>query len=151
MIKPYFFFHSRKCMFSEGLRGLDGSPPKTIHNAEHPERIQTRSTGIDSHLWLFHLLWQKSFFSSPLGRHTHARTHTSTHTCTHCNYWSAACGVLCNLCSTSQQQGKWQQTRGGEADAAGKDTIVSPETGPWHCRFPAKTTRWEPEAAGSFL
>lgn len=42
-----------------------------------------------------------------------------SHTHTHCNYWSpAARRVLCNLCSTSEQQGKWQRTREAAADAA---------------------------------
>lgn len=53
-------------------------------------------------LCLFHLLWQKSYFTFQFSsRETHTRART------HCNYWStAARGVLCNLCSTSQQQGR---------------------------------------------
>lgn len=69
-----------------------------------------------------------------------------THARAHCNYWStAARGVLCNLCSTSQQQGKWQRTREGDADAAERTQLRlrRRETG-----FPAKTTHWEPGSSG---
>lgn len=76
-----------------------------------------------------------SRLTSPLGRHARARALQLLVDCSP--------RVLCNLCSTSQQQGKWQQTRERDADAAeGTQSRLRRRDS----RFPAKATQWEPEA-----
>lgn len=94
-------------------------------------------------LYLFHLLWQKSYFSFQFAsRETRARTH--------CNYWSTAAPRGCCVTSAPPHNNK---ENGSEQE---KKTQTWQKRTLSHLRrrenrFPAKTIHWEPEAVGNYF